>query len=161
MEDINIWWLDEQLWNKQEVSEKDSQKVKEDSKKASKVRRQIKKSQQYNKQMADFLSKLLSKFYDNSEVLTNLSNYFDNLESNFDKVKIIFSPIIENEFKTVADYISYLKTNKKYFNKVDYDLLISVIKSEKIWNKWKLLKEENKYDKFIEFVSNEIKNLLL
>lgn len=161
VEELNLWVMDEQN-NWKEVSEKDKQKVQEDSKKAKQVKKQIKDTQIKWKEIALFLSKVLWRYYDNWFIINIIHNFLTNIEKEYNHLVIIFSPFLDNnnKFKKTNDYIRYIKDNIKSLNSNHIELIVAIVEFEKLWWKefWNILKKkEYDYNEFTKELKLELK----
>ena len=160
MEELNLafdesWAGSEKV---SEVSEQDKQKVRDNSWKAAAVKKQIQADQKKNAQIAEFLSAIVKEFYD-TKVIEELVPLLSELDVHFSSIKTVFEPILEQKYTKVSDYIDYLgsqdKLSKKYFK-----LILAIIKSEKVGHNWDSLKQNGKYDDFMESVKDELNSIL-
>ena len=163
-EEINLSSLDEKNeW--QEASEKDKQKVAEDSKKVKQVRKKIKDYQIKWNEIALFLAKILWRYYDNWFIINIVHSFLENLEKEYDNLVIIFLPFLEqeNKFAKIHDYIVYIKDNIKKLNENHIELIVAIIEFEKLWWEmfWITLKKEDSdinYEKFIKELKLELRD---
>jgi len=168
-EELNLASLDEQS-SSQEVSEKDKQKVTENSKKAKQIRKKIKDSQLRWKEIALFLAKILWRYYDNWFIINTVHSFLENIDKEYNNLVIIFTPFLEDkrQIEKINDYINYTKNNIKKIDDNHIDLIVSLIESEKLsWEQlkgeqlWGSLKKDDfgiSYEKFINELKWELKN---
>ena len=155
MEQLDLWTISEWVWNGKEVSEKDKQKVQEDSKKAKQAAQAVKKNQSHNHDIALFLSKILKRYYNNDKIISILFAMIKDIDTYIDKLYKIFFPFITwKKIENISDYIEYLKENA--IEKDYIDLIILVVEEEKIWweKLWKSLKSNNANVSYSEFIQS-------
>ena len=159
-EELNLWALSEQWESGGEVSEEEKKKVQEDSKKAKQVKKQIQTQQIKAKKLADFLSKVLRRYFENEELIVLLYNYLHELDKREQDLYTIFWPFINWEnFQKVSDFVDYLKEKEipsEYTN-----LLLKLIEAEKLWGEqlWSNLKDEDSeisYEDFMKQLEQEL-----
>jgi len=163
-EELNLWTLDEKGNSWKEVSEKESKKVAEDSKKAKQVRKKIKDSQMKWNEIALFLAKVIWRYYNNWIIIKIMHSFLKNLEKEYKKLVIIFSPFLEQKhnFFKINDYLVYIKDNIKELDENHIDLIIEIIEFEKLWWElfWESLRKKNSdinYKQFIEEIKETLK----
>ena len=155
MEELDLWAISEWVWTGKEVSEKDKQKVQEDSKKAKQAAQAVKKNQSHNHDVALFLSKILKRYYNNDKIISVLFAMIKDIDAYINELYTIFFPFINwKKIENISDYIEYLKENnvdKDYIN-----LIILIIEEERIgWEKlWKSLKSNNANVSYSEFIKS-------
>lgn len=165
-EELNLWALDEQN-NWQEVSEKDKQKVSEDSKKAKQVRKKIKDSQVKWKEIALFLSKILWRYYDNWVIVNIIYTFLKYIEDEYENLLKIFTPFLTSDdsfsYTKINKYIEYIKKNMDILTDEHINLIVSLIECEKLWwdSFWSTLKKKDSdinYENFIKELKLELKS---
>lgn len=164
VEELSLWTLDEKSeWK--ESSEEEKQKIKEDSKKSTQVRKKIKDSQIKWKEIANFLARILWRYYNNWNIINIIHNFLKHIQQEQKNLIVIFSPFLDkdNKFTKINDYILYIKENIKKINENHIELIISIIEFEKLWWEmfWKTLKKEDSdigYEKFIRELKKELKS---
>lgn len=164
VEDINLWDVAEQWWTK-EVSEKEQKKVKEDWKKAKQAHKKIKAQQQEWKKLALFLSKVLGKYYNNSNIINCIHSMLENISIEEKNLYIIFSPFIEHNivFNKVSEYIKYLKSKLGKVSEEKWKLIFFILEEEKLWwdifwDNLKSWKSKITYKQFKNEILDELSN---
>ena len=82
-EDFNLWEIAEAgSSNQEKVSEEDKRRVAEDRKKAQTAHKQTKKQQKKDGDLAIFLSKVLWRYYHNSDIVNHIHWLLHNIKKN-------------------------------------------------------------------------------
>jgi len=159
-ENLDLWALQEWVWQGAEVSEEEKQKVAEQWAAARQAHWQVVASQVKNQKFALFLSKVLKRYFSNEKILELLFFLLHDLEKNETDIKNIFTPFVEwNWFQKVWDYVEYVKNNNLKQHKY---LILEIIEFEKLgwdilWDSLKTWKSKVSYEDFKKQILDDIK----
>jgi len=165
-EDFNLWEISEN-WNpnQEKVSEEDKKQVAEDAKKAKVAHKQIKKQQKKNNDLAVFLSKVLWRYYNDSQIINYIHWMLNDINKTEKLLYNIFSPFVLDQDipDKISSYVALIKSNSKKLEDEDVELIWNIIEVEKLGWKvfWKNLKSERSeisYKDFKKQILEELKN---
>ena len=165
-EDFNLWEISEN-WNsnQEKVSEEDKKQVAEDGKRAKAAHQKVKKQQKKNNDLAVFLSKVLWRYYDNSQIINHIHWMLNKINKTEKLLYKIFSPFVLDQDVPgkISSYVALIKSNSKKLEDEEVELIWNIIEAEKLgwelfWKNLRSGKSEISYKDFKKQILEELKN---